>query len=264
MHIVSLTFDDGLDVHLDCVVPLLERHGLTGTFFVTTGASSFRARRGDWGSVVARGHELGNHTVLHPAVRGKAYVTEDNDIERYSLERMRQELEAASRCLAELDGRSDRTFAYPCCTSVLGRPGILKRALRWARLDRTRLMAWVQRHPALDVGTSERSYESVASSLFVAARTGGERYSAGEGYPPPRWMVPCVSLDGRTWGDVQALLDSFVREECGWLVFVAHGVDGGHRLSCDRAVFETLLAELRNPGVSVQTFRAAAQAIYRK
>ena len=33
---VSLTFDDGMDSHLDVVVPALDARGMAGTFYVKT------------------------------------------------------------------------------------------------------------------------------------------------------------------------------------------------------------------------------------
>ena len=34
---ISLTFDDGINSHLDFVGPILKKHRLNATFFVTTG-----------------------------------------------------------------------------------------------------------------------------------------------------------------------------------------------------------------------------------
>lgn len=261
-HLVSLTFDDALDVHLDRVVPLLEKQGVRGTFFVTIGAPSLAARVEEWRGVAARGHELGNHTILHPAVRGKWYVTEGNAIEYYTLDRMRVELEAANRILAGIDGQGLRTFAYPCCNTVLGMPGLAKRLLRAMHLDRTRLMGLVDRFRWLDVGSLEMSYEPVVAELFAAGRTGGDQFSAGKEFPPARSMIPGVSLDGKSSAEIDAILSNFMGREHGWLVFMAHGVGGGHRLSCDQPVFEGLLKELHSSGAQVVTFREAARIVY--
>jgi sialate O-acetylesterase len=261
MRVVSLTFDDALDCHLDVAVPLLERHGFRGTFFVPVGAESFTRRLDEWRAAAGRGHELGNHTMLHPAVRGKGYITEGNAIENYTLDRMRLELEAANRILAGLDGQASRTFAYPCCNSALGQPGLAKRLLRRLCLDRTRLMGWLQRYPWLDIGSSEQSYESLVDGIFPAARSGGERLCCGTGYPPRRAAVPCITLDGKTKEQVGVVLSALEQHERGWLVFMVHGVGGGHRLSVDLAVFAGLLGSLRDSAFSVLTFRDAAARI---
>lgn len=243
-------------------MPLLEARGLRGTFYVPVAARSFAGRLDEWRQAAARGHELGNHTVFHPAWGHKSYVTEGNDITTYTQDRMRLELEAASRILQGLDGRIDRSFAYPCCNRIIGRPGLVKRCLRRLRLDRTRLMGVADRLAWLDPGSSESSYESLAAELFVAARVGGERFSVQGGFPPPRAAVPCVTLDGKSACEVTTVLDEFLVQDGGWLVFMAHGIGGGHRLSCEQRVFEDLLDSLRSRALPVLTLRDAAEAIY--
>lgn len=264
MKMISFTFDDGLDCHLDVAVPALEAHGFRGTFFVNPGAPSFEARSGAWRQAAARGHELANHTLRHPVWPRKGPVTGDNNIETYTLERMRMELEAASRILSGLDGKESRTFAYPCCNPILGRPGLVKRALWRAKLDRTRLMGAVLAHPWLDLGTREKSYEPLAGRMFLACRIGGERFSAAAGFPPPKSRVPCFMMDGKDRPRLERILRDFSREESGWLVFTAHGIGGGHALSCERSVFDWLLGAVRGQEIPVRTFGEAAQLIYGK
>ncbi|MDO8585878.1 MAG: polysaccharide deacetylase family protein [Armatimonadota bacterium] len=67
---VSLTFDDGLDCHLDIAVPALNDRGLPSTFYVvaremTAGADDWKDRAAKWKEVVRQGHEIGNHSVSH-------------------------------------------------------------------------------------------------------------------------------------------------------------------------------------------------------
>lgn len=261
-HVVSLTFDDALDCHLDTVIPLLATHGVHGTFYIPLESPSFAARIHEWRRAADAGHELGNHTIHHPAWSSKPYVSEGNAIERYTLDRMRRELEVANRILAGIDGRDERTFAYPCCNPILGRPGLGKRLLKGMGLERTRFTGFLNRHPWADAGSTETSYEPVVRELFLAARAGGERFSAGADFPPRRFAVPCVSLDGKGPGRLEELLADFLRRECGWLVFMAHGVGGGHRLCCEPGVLDGLLRTLMASRVSVLTFREAAHAIY--
>ncbi|SDF12208.1 Peptidoglycan/xylan/chitin deacetylase, PgdA/CDA1 family [Blastococcus fimeti] len=79
--LVGLTFDDGYTDFLDHAVPLLERHGMTGTLYVVAGrlggvnewddgprlpimdADQVRA-------VATAGHEVGSHTMTHPRLAG--------------------------------------------------------------------------------------------------------------------------------------------------------------------------------------------------
>jgi peptidoglycan/xylan/chitin deacetylase (PgdA/CDA1 family) len=79
--LVGLTFDDGYTDFLEQAVPVLERHGMTGTVYVVA------ARIGDrnaWDegpqlplmdadqvrAVAAAGHEVGSHTLTHVALAG--------------------------------------------------------------------------------------------------------------------------------------------------------------------------------------------------
>jgi peptidoglycan/xylan/chitin deacetylase (PgdA/CDA1 family) len=74
--LVGLTFDDGYTDFLDHAVPVLERHGMTGTVYVVAGLmggentwdTGPRLRimdAGDVRAVAAAGHEVGSHTMTH-------------------------------------------------------------------------------------------------------------------------------------------------------------------------------------------------------
>ncbi len=112
---VVLTYDDGLDCHLDVAAPALERHGFRGTFYVTGKSPSLYSRTNDWRAMAARGHELGNHTLFHPC-HGSTYdwVLPEYDLDSYTLERLLSELYAANSLLKAVDGREERSFAYTC------------------------------------------------------------------------------------------------------------------------------------------------------
>ncbi len=63
---LSLRFDDSHRTHIEKAVPMLNEHGLIGTFLVNPGNSSFQHYQSVWeGEVIARGHELGDHTWNH-------------------------------------------------------------------------------------------------------------------------------------------------------------------------------------------------------
>ena len=231
MGMLSITFDDALPEHIDLAVPLLEARGMRGTFFIPAAAPGFLDRWDQWRAVAARGHELGNHTLFHPAWFPKPYVTDGNDITRYTLDRIRLELAAANRILSALDGRSERTFAYPCSNPTLGRAGIVKRLLTVCGLDRTRIMGWVNRWPRLDVGSSQRDYSVLLPDLFLAARCGKEPAEAAHLWPPDRYKVPCLSGDGM---DAPQLIEATERAlaQRPWTVWTFHGIGGSGRLAC--------------------------------
>ena len=67
---VSLTYDDAIAASdLDVAIPHLDRARLRATFFLMGKAMSV-ADVPRWRAAAASGHELGNHTVNHPCMRG--------------------------------------------------------------------------------------------------------------------------------------------------------------------------------------------------
>ena len=100
---VSLTYDDGLDCHLDIVVPDLEKYNLRGSFFLSGNSTSVGSRLEEWREIAARGHELGNHSLTHSC--GEAGVPGTESF---------HELQIMNTLLRAIDGKKERTYAYPC------------------------------------------------------------------------------------------------------------------------------------------------------
>jgi len=258
---VSLTFDDALGCHLDRVVPLLEQHQLKGTFFTNINSPSFIGRIQEWQAITQRDHELGNHTIFHPAVSSKTYISEGNALEHYTLDRMRIELATANQLLTALDGQMERTFAYPCCNRFIGQPGLAKKMLTLLNLDRTRIAGWVRDYPFLDVCSRERDYACLMQEMFVAARGGGfgDRSKQIEGKDVCN--VPCVSGDGLNSEQLLATVDLF-QKSGNWLVFMFHGIGSGHHLKCDETYFKDLIERLASDrGITVLPFIQAAKLV---
>jgi len=65
---ISLTFDDGINSHLDFVGPILKKHHLHATFFVATAMGPWEKRKPEWKQLALDGNELANHTVHHPCL----------------------------------------------------------------------------------------------------------------------------------------------------------------------------------------------------
>jgi peptidoglycan/xylan/chitin deacetylase (PgdA/CDA1 family) len=75
---VSLTFDDARPVHLDVVVPELNKRHLHATFFLIV---SKLTRLDDWRRVQAQGHEIGNHSVTHQHTAELTKASEELQVE---------------------------------------------------------------------------------------------------------------------------------------------------------------------------------------
>lgn len=120
---VVLTYDDALNVHLDHAVPLLDSLNLKGTFYLSAYFPGSRDRIADWKAAAKKGHELANHTLFHPCVGqkpGREFVTADYDLKNYSVRRIADEIRMTNIFLQALDGKTKRTFAYPCGDMLVG------------------------------------------------------------------------------------------------------------------------------------------------
>jgi len=112
---VCLTYDDGLDCHIDVAVPALDSFNLKGTFYCTGFSSSLHSRLDEWRTITLNGHELGNHTLFHPCDGERFdWVKPEYDLRTYTLFQIRNELFTANTLLNAVDGKEERTFAYTC------------------------------------------------------------------------------------------------------------------------------------------------------
>lgn len=110
--LVGLTFDDGYTDFLEHAVPLLEQYGMTGTVYMVAGRL---AGENDWDegprlplldagqlrAVAAAGHEVGSHTMTHPALAG---------MDNRALE---TEVRQSREVLEDVLGAPVRGFCYP-------------------------------------------------------------------------------------------------------------------------------------------------------
>ncbi|MEI9957242.1 MAG: hypothetical protein WDM90_13275 [Ferruginibacter sp.] len=69
------------------------------------------------GKLAVTGHELGNHTLYHPCdatMSGRTWVQPENDLSKYTVRRMENEMRMTNVFLQALDGKAKRTFAFTC------------------------------------------------------------------------------------------------------------------------------------------------------
>jgi len=216
---VCLTYDDGLDCHLDVAMPALEKYGLKGTFYATGFSSSLYTRMEEWRLWAAKGHELGNHTLFHPC-DGNSFdwVIPEYDLNRYTFAQLRNELRTANSLLKAIDGRDERSFAYTCTNYTIN--GV--------------------------------SFIDSIRGMFPSARGGGPVPSTMEGldiYYVPSWGVSDPSGEE---------LIAYVKEaeKMGTIaVFMFHSVGGGY-LNVSAEAHEQLLEYLdsRRENIWTDTF----------
>lgn len=112
---VCLTYDDGLDCHIDEAIPALDSFNMKGTFYCTGFSSSLQHRLDEWRAITENGHELGNHSLFHPCDGERFdWVKPEYDYRTYSILQIKNELSTANTLLKAVDGKDERTYAYTC------------------------------------------------------------------------------------------------------------------------------------------------------
>ena len=214
---VSLSFDDARESQLDQGLAVFAETGTKVTFYLT--ANNLGTRAADWRKAAAAGHELGNHSMVHPCSGNFAWSRE-RALEDFSLDRMRQELNDASRAIEAVTGVRPVTFAYPCGQTFVGR------------------------------GRGVASYVPLVSELFVSGRLW-----LSEAPNDPTY-VDLAQLFGYPMDDVDfSGLEPIVRdaiERGQWLVLAGHDI--GHTPGKQVTRVEMLRAltrYLHTPGRSV-------------
>ena len=211
---VSLTFDDARDSQLDVALPVLEEHGVPATFYVLP--EPVRHRVDEWRALVARDHEIGNHTVTHPC-SGNFGFSRGNALESFTVERMETEIDHASSMIEALLGVRPSTFAYPCGQSFVGR------------------------------GATRQSYVPVVARRFVAARGYGSE-TANDPWVCDLAHLEAFTVDGLD-GDALAGLARGEHATGRWVVMAGHDVgDGGEQTVVVRAL-DALCRHLLRPYV---------------
>ena len=112
---IVLTYDDALLSQLDTAIPQLKHAGLTATFFLTADLDYTTLPR--WRAVAKAGFELGNHTLYHPCPGEPDNPVSSADYTAYQMVR---EIEVMNWLLFAIDGKTSRTYAYPCAETSAG------------------------------------------------------------------------------------------------------------------------------------------------
>jgi peptidoglycan/xylan/chitin deacetylase (PgdA/CDA1 family) len=114
---VVLTYDDAIDVDLDNVLPALDSLGLKATFYLIGSSPVVEKRLPEWRTAASHGHELGNHSLFHPcdgSKPGRSWVSPEHDLHTYTIGRADDEIRITNVMLQAIDGKTTRTFASPC------------------------------------------------------------------------------------------------------------------------------------------------------
>lgn len=208
---IVLTYDDAINVHLDHVVKALDSLGLKGTFYLTVSSGAFVNRQEEWKKAAKKGHELANHTMYHPCVGntpGREWVRPEYNLATYSVKRIADEAKMTNVMLQSVDGKTIRTFAYPCG----------------------------------DMTAGGESYVPAIKADFVSAR--GVAPNIEKIATVDLYNVGAFSMVNSTADEMIAIAKKAM-EQNGLAVFLFHGVGGEHSLNVSRAEHNKFLAYLK-------------------
>jgi peptidoglycan/xylan/chitin deacetylase (PgdA/CDA1 family) len=208
---VALTYDDAIDVDLDNVVPALDSLQFKGTFYLIGASPAINRRMATWRAAAQEGHELGNHALFHPcdgSLPGRGWITPDIDLSKYTVSRAVNEIRLNNTLLHAIDGKNRRTFAYPCGDRKIG-----------------------------DVFF----YDSLKNEFAGARGVGPGLQTAVQ---VDLSNIDCYAINGQS-ADYMIDLVKKAMQSHTLLVFLFHGVGGGHNINVSLDAHSKLLHFLK-------------------
>jgi peptidoglycan/xylan/chitin deacetylase (PgdA/CDA1 family) len=213
---ISLTFDDARASQVDTGTALLDRYGVKATFYVIPSAVGQRLE--GWKKAVASGHEIGNHSLLHPCT-GNFPWSRQKALEDYTLKKMEHELVATNDSIRILLGVKSKSFAYPCGQTFVGR------------------------------GVNTKSYVPLVSKLFVSGRGWLD-----EGPNDPTFcdfaQLTGMEMDGKDFDQILPLINN-AKETGKWLVLAGHEIGESGQQTTRLAMLKQLIEYAQNPANGV-------------
>jgi len=184
---------------------------MKATFYLSASFPGCKNRLEDWKKAAAKGHELGNHTLWHPCLGnlpGRAWVTPENDMSKYTVKRMVNESVMTNIFLQALDGKTERTFAYPCGDMKIG----------------------------------DTAYMDSMHNDFIAARAVREQMHTIDKID--LYNIDCYAMNNATAAQMEALVQQAMQTNT-LLVFLFHGVGGEHAINVSLNEHNVLLRYLK-------------------
>jgi len=232
---VVLTYDDAINADLDNAIPALDSLGLKGTFYLIGSSPVVINRIAEWRKAAKEGHELGNHSLFHPcdgSLPGRSFVTPETDLSKYTVQRAVNEIRANNTLLKAIDGKDVRTFAYPCGDLTIG----------------------------------GKYFYTQLTNDFAGAR--GVTPGLQSITEVDLANIDCYGINGQSADYMIGLVKQAMQTNT-LLVFLFHGVGGGHNINVDLEAHSKLLHFLKEnhdkiwiaPMVEVATYIKNYQAL---
>jgi sialate O-acetylesterase len=203
---IAFTYDDALNQHLDIVVPILDSFNFKGSFYVAPVFQLLNTRMEEWKKIASNGHELGNHTLFHPCNGGKGreWVSEEQDLRKYSYQRILNEVKVANDFLNAIDGKSERTFAFTCGDRFVDGKEFIR-----------------------DLSSELKGARSVRNEMHTIDQI-------------DIYNIDGFMINNQSFEEMRSWVDRAI-EERSLLVFLFHGVGGGHGLNCSERVHSQII-----------------------
>ena len=217
---VSLTFDDGRPCQLQKAIPMLNKFGLRGSFYINPRGDAWRERLAPWAEVAQAGHEVGNHTLSHFCSNN--LIGRPGGLDDHSLEDVEADILAAQERLAEIAPHQRHwSFAYPCYQTFVGR------------------------------GNTHQSYVPVVARHFICGRAGGEYGIANIPHLVDLACVHGLATDRMSGFEMIGLVEALASKG-QWVILTFHDIDGS-RLTVGAYDFNLLLDYLQRRSDAIWT-----------
>ncbi|RZK93081.1 MAG: chitooligosaccharide deacetylase [Pedobacter sp.] len=206
---IVITYDDAIPQHLSNAIPVLDSLNLKATFYLT--AYTAKNNISAWKKAALNGHELGNHTLFHPCIgdkKGREWVKKEYNLNNYTINRLLDEIFMTNVFLEALDGKKERTFAYPCA----------------------------------DTTVNDTSFVKAIKKDFVAARFVKEAMKHINQID--LFAIDCYAVNKHTFADMKRWVDQAI-ESRSLLVILFHGVGGGNPMDVTLKDHRELLAYIK-------------------
>ena len=194
---LSLTFDDARLTQIDKGMPVLDKYGVKASFYLSP--VNMYQRIDGWKKAVNNGHDIGNHSLIHPCTINYGWPQEAA-LENYTLRRMSTELDSASSVIESALGIKPSSFAFPCGETFIGK------------------------------GLNLNSYIPLVAEKFETGRLW-----LSEGPNDPLFcdmsQLTGMELDGKSFEQIKKLIDS-AKSKGSWLILAGHEInDSGNQTS---------------------------------
>jgi len=210
---ISLTFDDARESQVIVGTNLLDQYGIKATFFVVP--ATMEKQLPGWKKAVANGHEIGNHSLVHPC-SGNFSWSRNKALEDYTLKKMRVELMECNKRIEELLQVKAEVFAYPCGQKYVGR------------------------------GTKTKSYVPLVSKMFVAGR-GWMDEAANDPLHCNFPQLTGIEMDGKSFEQILVLIE-VAKKNGQWLTLAGHEIGDAGPQTTRLEMLKQLAEYVQNSG----------------